>query len=71
MVLDDGSILISSQLGFPTEILNQLEEEAYQALVQGNDGSLTEVEMRSLAADERRMLEFFEGVMSHLYIFQP
>lgn len=70
-VLDDGSILLSSQLGFTTEILDQLEEEAYQALVQGNDGSLTEVEMRSMASDERRQLEFFEGVMSHLYIFRP
>lgn len=70
-VQSDGSVLLSSQLGFSTEILDQLEEEAYQALVQGNDGSLTEVEMRSLANDQRRMLEFFEGVMSQLYIFRP
>ncbi len=70
-VQPDGSILMSSQLGFPTEVLDQLEEEAYQALVQQNDGSMTEVEMRSLAADQRRQLEFFEGVMSYLYIFQP
>jgi len=70
-VLPDGSVLLTSQLGYTTEILNQLEEEAYQALVQANDGSMTEVEMRGLAADERRLLEFFEGVMSHLYIFRP
>ncbi len=70
-VLPDGSVLLSSLLGFTTEILDQLEEEAYQALAQSNDGSLTEVEMRSLANDERRMLEFFEGVMAQLYIFRP
>ncbi len=70
-VQPDGTVLLSSQLGFPTEILDQLEEEAYQALVQENDGSMTEVEMRSLAADSRRQLEFFEGVMSFLYMFRP
>ncbi|MCP4292902.1 MAG: hypothetical protein GY780_13840 [bacterium] len=71
-VQPDGSILLSSQLGFPTAILDRLEEEAYQALVQGNtDGSLTEVEMRAMAAEERDQLEYFEGVMSPLYIFQP
>ncbi len=67
----DGSILMSSQLGFPTEILDQLEEEAYQRLVQDPDLDLTEVEMRSQAANQRNQLEFFEGVMSYLYIFQP
>jgi len=70
-VQPDGSVLLSSQLGYPTEILNQLEEEAYQTLVQNNDGSMTEIEMRSMASDERRMLEFFEGVMSHIYVFRP
>jgi len=70
-VQPDGTILLSSQLGFPTEVLDQLEEEAYQQLVQENDGSMTEVEMRSLAADQRRQLEFFEGVMSYMYLFRP
>lgn len=70
-VIADGSVLLTSQLGYTTEILDQLEEEAYQALVQSNDGTMSEVEMRSLAADERRLLEFFEGVMSHLYIYRP
>ncbi len=70
-ILEDGSILLSSQLGFTTEILDQLEEEAYQAVAQDNVGSLTEVEMRSQAAEQRRQLEFFEGVMSQLYIYQP
>ncbi len=70
-VLVDGSILMSSQLGFPSEILDQLEEEAYQALAQGNDGSLSEVDMRSEAAAVRNQLSFFEGVMSLLYIYRP
>jgi len=70
----DGSILFSSQLGFPTEMLNRLEEEAYLRLVIENEeleSPLSEVQMRSLAADERRLLEYFQGVMSHLYFFRP
>lgn len=71
-VLPDGSVLMSSQLGYSTEVLEQLEEEAYQRLVQNNDeNGLTEVEMRAAAAEERQQLEYFEGVMSHLYIFTP
>ncbi|MDX2475395.1 MAG: hypothetical protein QNL91_16995 [Candidatus Krumholzibacteria bacterium] len=69
-VLPDGRILLSSSLGFPTEMLNRLEEEAYQAAVDDpeNEG-LDEVQLRALANDERRQLEFFEGVMSHIYTF--
>lgn len=67
----DGSLLLSSMLGFPTEMLNRLEEEAYQRIRADTTLTLTEVEMRDQAASERRLLEFFEGVMSHLYIFRP
>lgn len=70
----DGSMLLSSALGFPTEMLDRLEEEAYQRILEANAGSpnpMTEVEMRAAAADERRQLEFFEGVMSHMYIYRP
>lgn len=73
-VQDDGSILFSSLLGFPTEMLNVLEENSYQNISDWNEengGVLTEVEMRSAAADQRRLLEFFEGVMAHLYFFYP
>ena len=71
-VLPDGSVLLSSQLGYSTEILDQLEEEAYQRLLQNNEeNGLTEVEMRAAAAAERQELEYFEGVMSHMYIFTP
>jgi len=81
----DGSMLLSSSLGFPTEMLDRLENEAYQRIVEqdlydeahdpddGEDNYTpkTELQMRSEAADERDMLSFFEGVMSHLYIYRP
>ncbi len=68
----DGTLLLSSALGFPTEMLNRLEEEAYQRWVKKNEDEnlgLSEVQMRENAADEVRNVEFFEGVMSHLYTF--
>jgi Tol biopolymer transport system component len=73
-VYPDGSMLMSSALGFPTEMLNRLEEESYQRIKQDNEDNnrgLDEVQMRAAAADERRQLEFFEGVMSHMYIYRP
>ena len=76
----DGSILLSSQLGFTTEMLDFLEEEAYQRARQQNqerianpnneEAILTELEMRNVATDERNTLELFEGVMSHLYVYR-
>mgnify|MGYP001817011593 CR=1 FL=1 len=71
-VMPDGRILLSSALGFPTEMLDRLEEEAYQKWVVINDEQnlgLTEVEMRTLAANEIQNLTFFTGVMSHIYTF--
>jgi hypothetical protein len=35
----------------------------------GGGGSLTEVQMREMAADQAEKLELFGGVMSHLYTF--
>jgi Tol biopolymer transport system component len=81
----DGSMLFSSALGFPTEMLDRLEAEAYQRIVEQDiydeehdldDGvedytPKTELQMQSEAADERRLLSFFEGVMSHLYFYRP
>ncbi len=72
-VMPDGSLLFSSMMGFPTEMLDRLEEEAYQRLKQENIDQglgLTEVQLRSRAADERDLLSFFEGVMSQIYIFR-
>ena len=73
-ICPDGSMLMSSALGFPTEMLDRLEEEAYQRIYQDNldhNRGKDEVQMRAEAADSRRLLEFFEGVMSHLYLYRP
>ena len=70
----DGSLLFSSTLGFPTSMLDKLEDEAYQTIRQRNEVDslgLAEVQMREFAAGERRLLAFFEGVMSHMYIYRP
>jgi Tol biopolymer transport system component len=76
----DGSMLFSSTVGFPWEMLDRLEAEAYQRIVQkdlfdeANDPDYTpktELQMRSEAANERQVLSFFEGVMSHLYRYRP
>jgi hypothetical protein len=76
--MPNGRLLFSSALGFPTEMLNQLEQEAYQRYVELNNtpveeggygGALDEVQMQELAADEIQNLEFFEGVMSYIYTF--
>jgi len=69
----DGSIVFSSQIGFPTDMLDRLEEEAYQRIEQQNDQDetgFTEVQMRNMAAGERRLLELYQDVMSHMYIFR-
>ncbi len=71
-VMPNGKLLFSSALGFPTEMLVDLEEKSYQTWVVRNEEEnlgLTEVAMRANAAEEIRNLEFFSGVMSHLYTF--
>ena len=77
-VMPDGRLLLSSMVGFPEGMLKRLEQEAYQRIKQENieeheqDPSvalLTETQLRQAASDERRQLEYFAGVMAHLYIF--
>ncbi len=71
-VMPNGKLLFSSALGFPTEMLIDLEEKSYQTWVIRNeeeDLGLDEVQLRELASEEIRNLTFFEGVMSHLYTF--
>jgi hypothetical protein len=63
-----GMLLFSSSLGFPTEMLDRLEEQAYYRILQENP-NITPPEATVLAADERRQLEYFERVMSHIYVF--
>ncbi len=72
-IMSDGSLLFSSMMGFPTEMLDRLEVEAYERLKQESIDQglgLTEVELRSQASDERELLGFFEGVMSQIFIFR-
>ena len=62
-------MIFSSMMGFPNEMLDRLEDESYQRLQFENPG-LGEVELRDQAQSERLQLEFFQGVMSHLYVFR-
>jgi WD40 repeat protein len=68
-MLPDGSMLVSSQLGFTTELLNRAEEESYQRARQLQP-FLNDLEMRNVAAEDRHTLELFEDVMSHLYVYR-
>ena len=74
-VQPDGSILFSSLLGFPSEMLDILEQTAYEDYIDADlanpDISYTEIELRALAAGDRSKLEYFEGVMAQLYLFRP
>ncbi len=69
-------LLLSSAMGFPTEMLDSIEQDIYEQLLTQDedpaDGILdyTEQEAAVKAAEKRRDLEFFERVMSHLYIFR-
>ena len=64
-----GNLMVfSSMMGFPNEMLDRLEEESYQRL-QYENPDWSEVELRDRAKSERRQLEFFQGVMSHLFLF--
>jgi hypothetical protein len=62
-----NEILLSSSMGFPTEMLNVLEAEAYERIL-ALEWQPNEVQAAALAASEREELEFFENVMSHLYL---
>jgi len=62
-----NEILLSSSMGFPTEMLDRLESEAYERIL-GYDWHPNEVQAAALAASEREELAFFENVMSHLYL---
>jgi hypothetical protein len=63
-----GTLVLCSRMGFPTEYLDQLELEA-QERIAAEDPTLPITEVEKLAAAERRELEFFAGVMSHIFLF--
>ena len=75
----DGTILLSSMVGFPTAMLNRLENESYQRIKEANEQAheenptvplLNETQLQQAAAAERRQLEYFAGVMAHLYLYR-
>jgi hypothetical protein len=65
-----GRILLSSAMGFPTEMLDRIQADTMERLA-AEDSTLTDVEIQTLALIQRMELEFFAGVMSHLFIFRP
>ncbi len=71
---DTGTLMFSSRLGFPTAVLDALEQETIDFLsTTYNDTArfpLTDVEIARRAAEEREELAFFEDVMSHIYLFR-
>jgi Tol biopolymer transport system component len=79
-MLPDGRLLMSSMVGFPTDMLNRLQEEAYQNYKQENEDEhaadpdnvplLNEIELRKLAKAAREDLMLFGGVMSHIYLYR-
>jgi len=64
----NNSIIISSAMGYPTEMLDLIEQEAFNRIMEEDPG-ITEVHAASQAAAIRTELEFFEGVMSHIMVF--
>lgn len=69
-----GTLLMSSRMGFPTEMLDGLEQKTYDFLTfVYNDTTpfpLTEVEIARQAAEVREELELFEDKMAHLFLFR-
>lgn len=65
-----GRVLLSSAMGFPTEILDQIGVARAETLA-NQDPPLSDLEIQVIVALERMELEFFAGVMSHLFLFRP
>lgn len=71
-----NEVLMSSAMGFPTEMLQRLWDESVQRLlatpiVDEDTDEITylnQVQAEAIATGEREELEFFEGVMSHVYL---
>lgn len=66
----NSTVVLSSAMGFPTEMLDRLEQEAIERLAAENP-DWTEVRVLETALAERQELEFFERVMSHVFVFTP
>ncbi len=66
----NSTIVLSSAMGFPTSLLDELEAESIERLTAENP-EWTEVKVLETALSERQELEFFQRVMGHLFIFTP
>lgn len=62
------TMVLSSMMGFPSEMLDRLQAESYLRL-QLENPTWSEIDLQDEALNERRQLEFFQGVMSHLFLF--
>jgi hypothetical protein len=69
-----GTLMFSSRMGFPTEQIQALVDSTvfYYTYVYNDTARvpLTQVEIERRASDLQEELEFFEDVMSHLYVFR-
>jgi Tol biopolymer transport system component len=64
----NNQIMLCSAVGFPTEMLDRIEAETRVRLAEENPTwDMTQIEQA--AAGQREELEYFEGVMTHLFIF--
>ncbi len=63
-----GELIFSSAMGFPTEMLDRLEQEAFDRFL---EAGMSETAAAAEAREEREELEFFARVMSHIYIYTP
>ncbi|MBK6897813.1 MAG: PD40 domain-containing protein [bacterium] len=61
-------ILLTSGVGFPTEMLDALWSAAYDSIAAANP-DFTAIQVETLADQQREQLEFFEDVMTHIYLF--
>jgi Tol biopolymer transport system component len=73
-VAPDGTVVVSSGLGFPTEMLDALQNATLDSLYAMNDTlqpPRTEFEILRLAEDERVKLEAYgTGVMAQIFLFR-
>ena len=64
----NNQIMLCSAVGFPTEMLDRIEAETRERLAEENPTwDMTQIEQA--AAGQREELEYFEGVMTHLFIY--
>ena len=73
-VAPDGTIVMSSGLGFPTEMLDALQNATLDSLYAMNEDlpiPLAEFEIQRIAEDEREKVEAYgTGVMAQIFLFR-